>query len=187
MDNNQDGTRESVLSSYLGNWDNTFVMSKQWIASYIFEARLDDSQLPSSTGDTDADAMRYTLRTRHINFLDEKRKKLLQSFAGVVYNDAEGKDRLYQRIELGSTFMKPINWWESTWSFGLSVYQLQFPDATVKRTDFNSTVTTGLTRPVNDWANFGVTLSYTNNNSDVSTNQYNRYTVMTFFTTRNNF
>jgi tetratricopeptide (TPR) repeat protein len=187
MDNNGDGTREVVLTSYLANIDNTFVMSKKWIASYIGEVRMDDSQLPSSTGDTDADAMRYTLRTRHINFLDDKRKKLLQSFAGLVYNSAEGIDRLYQRFEVGSTFMKPIHWWDSTWSLGLALYQLKYPDASAARTDLNSTVTTGITRPVNEWVNFGVTLSYTNNNSDVSTSQYNRYSVMTFFTTKNSF
>ncbi|MCB0408135.1 MAG: tetratricopeptide repeat protein [Bdellovibrionales bacterium] len=187
MDVNEDGTREVVLNSIIANFDNTFVMNDRWIASYIFEARQDDSQLTTSTNDDDADAIRYTLKTKHINFLNEKKKKLLISNFAIVYNDANGKNKKYQRFELGATYMKPINWWESTWNLGLAIYQLNYPDASTARKDLNATLTTGITRPVYDWLNFGVTATYTNNNSDVSTNQYSKYTVMTNFTSNYSF
>lgn len=187
LDANNDGTREIVQNSYLANFDNTFVMSKKWIASYIFEARMDDSQLPSSTGDANADAMKYTLKTKHISFLNEKRKKILMSYIGLVLNAAEGKDKVYQRIEAGATFIKPLNWWESTWTFGLSMYQQKYPDASTKRTDLNTAVNTSISRPINEWLNFSLALGYTNNGSDVSSNQYNKYSVTTNLISKTNF
>ncbi len=187
LDANNDGTREVVQNSYLANIDNTFVMSKKWIASYIFEARMDDSLLPSSTGDANADAMKYTLKTKHINFLNEKRKKILMSYLGFVLNTADGKDKKYQRIEAGATFIKPLHWWESTWTLGLSVYQQTYPDASTKRTDLNTGVNTSLSRPINEWLNFSLALAYNNNGSDVSSNQYSKYTVTTNLISKTSF
>ena len=187
LDANSDGTREVVQNSMLLNIDNTFVMSKKWIATYMFEARMDDSQLPSSTGDADADAMKYTLKTKHINFLNEKRKKILMSYLGLVLNMAEGKDKSYNRIEAGATFIKPLHWWETTWSFGLAIYQQKFDDATTKRTDFNSAVTSSISRPVNKWLSSSLALGYTNNASDVSSNKYDKYTITVNLISKTNF
>lgn len=178
MDINKDGTREVILNGIVANIDNTFVMSQKWFASYILEARQDDSQLTSGTDDN-ADATKFTLKNKNINFLDKKKKKILMSHAAVALNNATGKNKNYTKIELGAKFLKPIYWWKSTWNIGLTIYQQNYSDTSTNRKDLNANLSTGISRPINDWLNLSIAAAYTNNDSNVATNEYNKYTLTT--------
>lgn len=187
MDINEDGAQELIYNSTVLNIDNTFVMSGMWIASYIAEIRLDESSIASATGDNDLDSTKYTLRTNHINFLDNKRKKLLSSYASLIQNDAKGKNRTYTRIDLSSTYIKPLNWWKSTWTFGLTVYRQEFTQDDDGRTDMNTTVATGISRPVNEWLTWSLNMDYSTNNSTVDDFTYQRYSATSTFTATTDF
>ncbi|NQZ00101.1 MAG: hypothetical protein HRT45_05460 [Bdellovibrionales bacterium] len=181
MDVNEDGSQEIIISSAVVNTDNTFVMSKDWIQSVIFEFRQDDSQIESAVGDEDLDATKFTLKSKHINFLDKTRKKLLTSYAALVMNNAVGKNRTYQRIDLSSTYMKPLNWWKSNWTFGLTMYQINFVDNSNNRSDINYNLATGISRPINKWLNWSLNAAYIQNNSTIDTFTYSRYTLTSNF------
>jgi hypothetical protein len=181
MDVNEDGAQEMIISSAVVNTDNTFVMSKDWIQSVIFEYRQDDSSIESATGDDDLDATKMTLKSKHINFLDKSRKRLLTSYAAVILNDAVGKNRTYQRFDLSSTYMRPMNWWKSNWTFGLTVYQISFNENANDRVDVNYNLATGLSRPINKWLNWSLNAAYIQNNSTVDSFTYSRYTLTSNF------
>ncbi|MEO0336439.1 MAG: hypothetical protein AAF202_08595, partial [Pseudomonadota bacterium] len=181
MDVNEDGEQEVIITSAVVNTDNTFVMSRDWIQSVIFEVRQDDSLIESATGDDDLDATKLTLTSRHINFLDQARKRLLTSYASAILNNAVGKNRTYQRFDLSSSYLRPLNWWNSTWTFGLTVYQISFVDNANDRVDINYNLATGISRPINKWLNWSLNAAYIQNNSTVDSFTYSRYTLTSNF------
>jgi hypothetical protein len=179
-------TKVSTLNSYFVLLDTTFIMNPTWFANYTFEYRGDDSQLASSVGAEDADAAKYSLRTNQTVFLDKSRKRALIGSAGYVRNAAKGKNKNYSRIEGGVTFARPWKW-DTTWSVGLSFYKLDYPKATPGRDDFNLSLSSGLSKPVKEWLIWGLSGSYTKNDSNVTAQEYSKFTIMTTATFITNF
>ncbi|MCB0384444.1 MAG: tetratricopeptide repeat protein [Bdellovibrionales bacterium] len=171
------GKKENILNSIILNVDNTFIMNERWYAAYIFDIRQDDSLLADSIGDADADALKYSLSTNHTFFRDKTMRRAVLANLGLVLNSAKGDDKKYHRIEGGVTYMAPAKK-DDNWSAGLSVYQLNYPDSSDSRKDTNITLTGTYTHPFKDWILGGLTASYTNNTSNVSTNQYSKYSLM---------
>jgi hypothetical protein len=180
------GKKDLSLNSYFILLDTTIIMNPTWFANYNFEYRGDDSQLASSVGPENADSIRYSLRTNQTFFLDKGRKKALSGSLGYVLNPAEGKNRRYNRLEGGVSFAQPWKW-ETNWNVGLSVFSLKFPDASNSRSDFNLSLTSGLTKPVKEWLLWGISGAYTKNDSNVKTQEYSKFTVMTTATFITNF
>ncbi len=176
MDANQDGTREGILQSYLLTTDNTFVMRQGYLATYSAEVRYDDSLTPDSIGDADADAMKYTLKTAQTFLLDKSAKEALVASLGLVMNDAKGKDRYYQRYDVGVTYVRPTKW-QSTWSLGLSYYWLDFSKGADRRSDKNLTLSSGVVKPIKDWVSWTVNGSYSSNASNVEANHYSKFSI----------
>ncbi len=180
-------TKANILNSYYLGFDATIIMSPNYFASYGFEYRVDDSRLDSSAGINDADANKYTLRTTHSLFLDKARKEALVGSAGYVMNAAKGGDKKYKRIEGAVIYVRPTKW-NASWSVGLNLFSLKYPQSTTSRSDFNSTISTGITKPIRDWVTWGVIGSYTKNNStEKTTNEYSKYLIMTTATFNTNF
>ncbi len=178
MDPDGAGTKSMILTSYMATVDTTLVMHANWFAGYTVELRMDDSLTADSVGVENADAGKYTVKTAQTFFLDKAKKEALIAALGVVMNAAKGDNKKYNRIEGGVTYSQPTNW-GAAWSLGLALYQLDFPDADEKRTDFNTTLSTGLSKPIKDWLVWGVTGSYTKNDSNIAANEYSKFTVMT--------
>ncbi len=178
MDPNNTGSPQNILRSVLLGTDNTFIMNESWFSSYILDLRIDDSLLPDSSPDTNADSLRTTLKTNQIYFLDKTKKRAVIGSFGAVINTAQGKEKNYNRIEAGATYMAPTSW-ESTWMAGLAVYRLAYPDLSPTRSDFNIAVNAGFSKPMTEWFTWGVNANYTNNTSDLSTSQYSKYSLMT--------
>lgn len=186
MDPTNTGTKSNIQSSYYLTADTTFVMSQTWFANYSLEYRADDSKLASSTGDDNSDATKYTLKTTQSFFLDKARKEAFMANAAYVMNDATGKEARYGRIELGATYVRPTKW-NASWLGGLTLYQLKYDDATEARTDINTTLMTGFSKPVKEWVTWGVIGTYTKNDSNIDDNEYSRYMIMTTATFVTNF
>ncbi|NJL26055.1 MAG: hypothetical protein HC902_13400 [Calothrix sp. SM1_5_4] len=145
-----EATKHLTFTSYYLSLDNTFVMSNQWFSTYSFEYRLDDSRETSSTGPNDADSTRYALRASQMLFLDKSKKEAMLGNFGYVLNAAKGDNKNYGRIELGATYVRPVRW-NASWNLGLSLYQLTYPNAEENSTDFNTTLSTGITKPIREW------------------------------------
>jgi tetratricopeptide (TPR) repeat protein len=171
-------TKVNILKSYLATFDNTFVMNPTWFATYTVEYRHDDSVSLSSVGPDDADAGKYSLRTVQMAFLDKSKKEALMGNLGYTVNAAKGDNKKYNRIDLGATYVKPISWGAS-WSTGLNAYSAKYPSTSPSRTDFNVTLTTGITKPIKEWVTWGLIGSYSKNNSTISSDAYSKYTVLT--------
>lgn len=179
MDPNGSGSKTMVLAAYTLLLDGTWVLSPKHFSSYSLETRVDDSKLANSLGDNDSDAMKYSLKTTQTFFLDKARKEALAANLGYVINIAKGKNKNYNRIEAGANYLHPAPW-NSTWSLGLSIFKLEYPDADEKRDDFNLAINLGVNKPVREWMIWGLTGSYTKNDSNqTSSYEYNRWSIMT--------
>lgn len=167
-----------ILSSPMLGTDFTLIQSPKWFSSYSLEVRSDDSRLATTSADEDADALKYTLKTSQSYFLDDSKKKVIIGGLGLVLNDAKGKNKKYLRYQGNVTYVAPMKW-DALWNLSLSVYQLNYGDSTTDRKDFNVTLGTGMQKPIKDWLVWGVMASYTDNSSNVETNDYSKYTIMT--------
>ncbi|MCC7405894.1 MAG: tetratricopeptide repeat protein [Bdellovibrionales bacterium] len=171
------GKKENILNSIILNLDNTIIMHERWYASYIFNVRQDDSLLADSIGDADADALKYSLSTKQTFFRDKSMRRAVIANFGLVLNAANGDDKKYQRLEGGVTYMTPARK-DDNWSLGLSYYTLNYPDSSDSRKDTNVALNVGYTHPFADWILGGLTANYTNNQSNVSTSQYSKYSLL---------
>lgn len=179
-------TKTAALMSYYLYADTTLVMTPTWFANYNAEYRGDDSKVASSLGPDDADAGKVSVRTNQTVFLDKSRKRALIGSLGYVLNTAKGDNRKYNRFEGGVAFAKP--WlWDTTWNVGINFYKLAFPDSVNKRSDFNLTLASGLSKPVKEWLIWGLSGSYTKNDSNVTAQEYSKYTILTTATFLTNF
>lgn len=172
------GTKRNILRSYYLTADNTFVMTRDWFSTYTLEYRADDALSADSVGDNDADASRISLRTQQALFLDKGRKEAVIGNLGFVLNAAKGKNRRYQRIEIGTTYVRPVGW-NTSWMANLNAYQARYPNTDPNRQDMNVALTTGFTKPVREWVTLGLLGSFTRNNSTVDTFAYSKYMLMT--------
>lgn len=179
MDPNGTGTKSQIMRSIYVTFDNMFVMKPNHIAIYSLDVRNDDFNLADSTGDNDYDAMRYTLKTTQMVFLDKSKKEAVVGNLGFGLNDAKGKNKDYQRIEFGATYLRPMKWGYS-WTFGLSAFNLSYNNSDDGRKDFNVTLSTGIDKPIRDWVSWNVTAAYTkNDSSEESTYEYSKWLIMT--------
>lgn len=172
-------TKVLILNSQYLAVDGTFVMSPSYFASYGAEYRLDNSLLDSSIGINDADAGKITVRTSHSVFLDKARKEAVIGSLSYTKNQAKGSEKLYTRYDGGVTYVRPMKW-NASWSAGLAFYQAKYPNSALGRSDFNTTLSAGISKPIKEWFTWGATGSYTKNNStDTSTYEYSKYVIMT--------
>ncbi len=179
MAENGNSEKKNILNSLLGKVGYLTSQSQSWFSNYTFEYRMDDFSIASSIGDNDLDANRITLGTTQTALLGSRKKEALAGTLRVARNEAKGKNRTYNRYEVGITFAKPV-WRTSSWATSLGYYFLEFPDSDTNRKDNNVTLTSALAKPIRDWFTWGVTGSFTNNVSTESSQfSYTRYTIMT--------
>lgn len=171
-------TKALSLSSSVMTLDNTFVMRNDWFSTYTLEYRRDDMQTADSVGLNDYDANKYALRTVQSLFLDKAKKEAILGNVGYVINSAKGQNKIYNRIEFGAMYVRPMTW-NAAWNLGLNVYTLDYSKAEQTRNDLNVTLTAGLSKPIRQWVTWGVVANYTKNNSNIAEYAYSKYTVMT--------
>lgn len=186
MDPTDTGTKTEQQASYYLSFDDTIVMHKNWFQTYSFEYRNDDSKDASSVGIENLDATKYTLRTVQTFLVDKSGKEVLMSMLGYTRDAAKGKNKVYNRFDLGVVYARPGSW-DTNWNVGLAYYKMVYPTADVARTDVNVTLSTGITKPIREWVTWGVSANYTKNSSDVAASTYTKYMILTTATFNTNF
>jgi hypothetical protein len=178
-------SKKDLLNSPYLAFDNTFVMHDNWFATYTFQFRRDNSLLSLndpgySTADDNSTANQYYLKTAQMFLLNNSKQEALIATAGILHNAADGANKTYDRLEIGTTYARPIGTY--AWNAGVSYYFLNFPTATPgnSRQDSNFALSTGISKPFNNWFTWGVTGAYTDNaSSQTSTYQYQKFLIMT--------
>ena len=181
-----DSSKTNIMNSIYLSADNTFVMRKNYFASYFLEYRNDTSSLASSIGPNDLSATKISAKTTHSFFLDNARKEAVVASGGLVLNDAKGDNKKYNRVEVGVAYLKPI-WESASLSTGLSVYRMNYGSADPSREDQNATIDSSITKAWTDKWSWTLAANYAINNSTVSTSEYSKLTVMSFATFNTNF
>lgn len=181
-----DTTKKDILDSYFLGIDNTLIMRKDYFASYSLEIRHDSSQLASSDGPNNIEALKYSLKTAQSFFLDSARKEIFIATLGYVLNAAKGDEKKYTRVELGGTYVRPV-WEDSTWNMGLSWYRMAYPKSTADRLDQNLTIASGVSRAWREWCTLSLNGSYTVNNSNMVSSQYDKFLLMSLASFKTNF
>lgn len=178
MDPTGTGTKDQILRSVYMDFEMTLVMNPSWFSTYGLNYRLDDSLLASSTGADDADASKAAVRTAQTSYLDTEKKQAITGSLGYTVNAAKGDNEKYNRIDGGVTYSRPIAW-ESALSLGLNFYKAVYESADDRRSDFNTTLSVGASKPIREWVTWGVSGSYIKNDSNIQANEYSKYIVMT--------
>lgn len=178
MDADSDGTKTAILTSYLVDVDNTFVMRANHFAIYSLGIRSDDSNVTIASDEDDASALKVSVKTTQGFYLDKGRKEILLANLGYTLNSAAGDNKTFNRIDLGATYSRPFRW-ESTMAVNLAIYSLKYPDASESRDDFNTTLTFNVSKPIREWVKWDVAASYSKNNSNLEANEYSKYLIMT--------
>lgn len=180
------GTKVVQQSSPFLTVENTLVMKPNWFSMYNLEYRSDDTPTADSVGPNDSDANKISLKTTQILILDKSKKQMLLPALGYTINAAKGDNKKYNRIDLGVTYLRPA-FWETSWNVGLALYKVNYSSASPSRDDLNTTLSTGLSKPIRDWVTWSLIGSYSKNDSNVDANEYSKYTVMTTATFVTNF
>jgi hypothetical protein len=96
--------------------------------------------------------------------------------ADVVYAtaDAESSTSSYKRYDLSAMYLTPVFKDKATFAGGLATYILDYE---TKDKDFNKTVNLTLTKPFKDWLSGTLLGSYVLNDSDTSSQEYDKWTV----------
>jgi TolA-binding protein len=172
-----DAAKKNLMySPYLG-WDNTFVMNPKWFSGYTLEVRHDGSSIPYTTPDDNFTAMMYALRSTQTFMLNPEKREALMITSGLIRNSADGKNKSYDRFEVGTTYAKPFGTY--AWNASLNYYYLTYPSATPGRVDNNVMFSTGVSKPIKEWFTWGGFASYTTNASSQSAYEYEKFVVMT--------
>ncbi len=186
MDVDQEGSRENILNAGFVNWKNSIVMSDKLISNYNFQLYYNDSKIDATTSDEDATGLKYTFTYNNIYFLNREKGKIIISDVGVSMNDADGKNYSYLRFDLAINYIQPITLWDLTVSTKLAYNQSSY-DSTDDREDKNTSLNITFIRSINDWLGCNASLGYIDNKSNVSTREYDKYTIGANLTGKWNF
>ena len=178
---------ENIQDTILVTTELSLINTPTWFSMYSFEIRNDNSNLEITDDDINADALKYKLGTSQNFFMSKSRKKVVSVTGALTLNQADGKERTYQKIEVGVNHVRPMKWKDASWNVGLSLYYHTYPDQDTDtdssgvqaRTDKNTALNLGLSKPFTDWFIWGVSGNYTVNNSTDDNNTFSKYSVTT--------
>jgi tetratricopeptide (TPR) repeat protein len=157
--------------------DATFVMKPTWFATYSVQYRRDNSFIAYTTPGDNLTANQFSLRTQQMFLIDKSKQEAFIAMGGIVRNDADGDNKIYNRFEIGSMYVHPIK--SFGWNVALNYYYLSFPSASLGREDNDLTISTGISKPLKEWFTWGLTASYADNISTQDTYVYTKLTIMT--------
>ncbi|MCH2532870.1 MAG: DUF2860 family protein [Bdellovibrionales bacterium] len=177
MDVQGTGTRDQILSSFMLNINNMFIMSPNWQSQYSLDIRQDDSLLSETTTDDNADALKYTLKTTQYYFLSKNKKTAFTGGLGYILNDATGENKAYNRIDLSLGYMSYLKNWDTSYNLNLTTYKLSY-DGANSRDEENYSLTMTFNKPIKDWFIASSNLNYTTNDSTAESYNYSKYTIM---------
>ena len=178
LDANVDKERENILNSGFLNTSASFIMRKSWISKYELNVRSDDSKLAISNAADDLSAVKTQLFTTQTFILDKITSKTLGGKAGYTLNSADGDNNKYYRFDISGFFGMKLPFWKVSMINQLGYYQLNYTDRADDRTDKNLSVSATFVRPITNWVKASLKADYTNNDSNVAANKYDKWTAM---------
>lgn len=170
-------TPTNILNSGIMAVSNTFVMNDLWFSVYDLELRRDNSALSTTTDADRASAYKYTVKTTQLFFLEKKRERGIIGDLAYSMNSADGANNNFNKIDLGVSYLMPLNFYEVGLLTRVGYALLSYPDKSTPRNDRTTSLTVNLTRKMSDWMGIALSLGYTSNDSN--TNQYNKLSVGT--------
>lgn len=169
-----DGTGKSVITNSIKlDFDNTLVISKNWIAKGDWFLSSNDSDIVNDP--TGADSISGGLRLSSIFILNKDLERYLIPDFGYRINDAKSSTFNFNRVDLGLTYTSAV-FGDYMWNNRVAYYLANYENA---RVDNNYTLSTGLSTSINAHWNWGVMASYIINDS--TTNNYKKYNVVSTF------
>ena len=150
--------------------------SEDLISKYTFEYRSDASKITAASTDDDLTATKYTLATTQTFFTDDKKTKAWIGDLSYAMNNALGKNTKFNRYDLGGSYLSPA-FSDCTWTGKLSYFSSTYPDASSGRKDSGTTLTLTLIQPLSDSLTAVYSAATSNNASNVSDYQYNKFTL----------
>ncbi|MEK7356157.1 MAG: hypothetical protein AAB250_06885, partial [Bdellovibrionota bacterium] len=172
IENNEN---KEILASLLTSGTALLVMSDTWFSTYALDIRQENSKLNSSTGDDNSSSIKVKGSTNQLFMVGEDKKKFFIPEGAYTLNESIGKNSVYSRLDIGASYVMPWKW-ETSASFKLAYYNLNYPQNSTGRADNNVTFSTGLSRKLSDTWSTGLLASYESNQSNQSTNSYSKYT-----------
>lgn len=173
----EDNTNKMMTDSVLLNFSNLFVMSEKLYSNFNLETRHDQNRLASLSGDNDSTAVKVKLINSNLHFFWAEKTKIVTSEADITFNQAQGKNLYYNRFDLALGYIQPFKW-NSSVNVKLAYYYAIYPLMAAPRIDNSYTLTTGLSKKLNDTYSTGLTLAYDINNSNTDAYQYNKWTAL---------
>ena len=169
-----DGTGMGVITNSVKlDFNNTLVVSRNWIAKGDWFVSSNDSDLPGDA--TGADSFAGGLKLSSIYILNKDLEQYLIPEFGYRINDAKSATYAFNRIDLGVSFTTAA--WEGfMWNNRLGYYLANYESS---RTDNNYSLTSGLSTKLGPNWNWGLMGSYIINDS--TTNQYKKYNFVSTF------
>ncbi len=170
-------TNKAIIDSVLLGISNLLIVNDSWFSTLLINIRRDKSNLSTSVGDDDSTALRVAFTSSNLVFLNGAKDRMLLAEGGIMLNQAEGKNAVYQRVDLGVGYIRPWKW-STSLNLKLGYFLLQYPQAAVSRTDNSLTLSAGLSRKISDIWSAGFLTAYNLNNSNSSANNYDKVTAL---------
>lgn len=183
IDNNE---WKAIFTSFTFGFQNLLVMRDTWFTNINLDVRQDTSNVSSSTGDNNASALKSKLGWSNINMISDDKKQLLLSEIAYTLNNSQGKNSVFNRLDLGVGYIRPWKW-DTTFNSKLGYFLLNYPENSNGRVDNSYSLTAGLSRKVWDEVTGGLTAIYNINNSNVEANQYKKFSLLLSFSTNKMF
>lgn len=166
------GSPENILNSVIVGINNTTVLDEKRFSSVALNIRQDTS--PTTE---DSTAMKTAISTNQLRFIDKERTRMYNYELGYTVNNSQGDDYFYSRYDAKIGYTRP--WikdavWFNQLAYYIANYAKKDPAETVK----NMTLTTGLSKKLNDFFTAGGTISYTMQDSSVDTSDYSKWVAM---------
>jgi tetratricopeptide (TPR) repeat protein len=173
----EDNTSKEIISSYLLNITNLFVMNDKLFSNYNLELRSDQNKLASQNGDNDSSATKVKLLNSNLHFLGDKRLEIVTSEVALTLNQAVGKNAVYNRLDLAVGYIQPF-YWETSGTVKLGYYYLNYPLKSNNRIDHSYTITAGISKKLNDTFSTGFVGTYNIVNSTDNSYTLKKWTAM---------
>lgn len=173
----EENTNKEIISSFILNTTNMFVINERLYSNYNLELRRDQNKLNSATGDDDSTAIKAKLINSNLHFLWEEKTKILTSEASLTFNQAQGKNVTYNRVDFSVGYIQPF-YKETSATCKLAYFYLNYPLKSDNRLDHSYTLTAGLSKKLNDTFSTGLLANYNINNSTTDTYTFKKWTAL---------
>lgn len=169
-----DGTGMATIANSIKlNFNNTLVVSKNWIAKADWAFYQKDANILGD--ETSADAFGAGMKLSSIVILNKDLERYFIPEFGYRLNNAKASNYAFYRVDLAATFTTSI-FDTFVWNNRAGYYLANYESI---RTDNNYSVSSGVNAKISANWNWGLVGSYIINDS--TTNRYKKYNFMTTF------